>query len=188
MEAFRQVPRKNFLKAGSTQLVDIDKPILIGHGQTNSQPSTVEAMLRWLDVKKGQKVLDVGSGSGWTAALLSNLVGPKGRVVAVDIVPELVELGKSNCKKLKLKNITFHQATNEFGWPEDAPYDRILVSASAESLPDSLIDQLANDGKMVIPVRNEIIELSRGEASEVLKTSHYGFAFVPLVARQEAAY
>lgn len=116
-EAFKSVHRKDFLKSGDSRYVEIDAPIPIGYGQTNSQPSTVRQMLGWLDVRDGQKVLDVGSGSGWTTALLSRLVGPSGHVYAVEIVPELVEFGRDNCRRIDVKNAEFYEAGSSYVYP-----------------------------------------------------------------------
>lgn len=158
-----------------------DVPLPIGYGQTNSQPTTVRLMLEWLDVQPGQKVLDVGSGSGWTSALLAHLVGSDGQVVAVEKIPELVEFGRQNCRQLGLGNIEFHQAEEAPGWWTGRPYDRILVSASGPEIPKVLLDQLAAPGKMVIPVLSAIVVLEKTAAGKIEKQAYDGFSFVPLV-------
>lgn len=156
-------------------------PLTIGHGQTNSQPTTVKMMLEWLDVKPGKKVLDVGSGSGWTTALLAYLVGTRGKVYAVERVPELVKFGRENNKKAGVTNTEFFEAGKTYGLPQHAPYDRILVSASARELPPELPGQLKVGGKLVIPVREDILEITK-TGKETYKTiTHPGFVFVPLV-------
>ena len=179
--AFTAVPRENFvpeyLKSHST----IDSALPIGHGQTISQPTTVRLMLMWLSPQAGDKVLDLGSGSGWTSALLSKMVGDEGRVYAVEKIPELLQMGMSNCQNLGIKNISFHLAGDEYGLPSEAPFNRILVSAAAEELPQSLLKQLAPGGKMVIPVESDIIEIEK-DGESYRKITHRGFAFVPLVA------
>jgi len=182
-QAFLNTPREVFLPSGMRIYASEDKPISIGYGQTNSQPSTVRQMLEWLDVKDGDKVLDVGSGSGWTSALLSYLVGEEGTVDATEIVPELVSYGRKNCEQLGLQNVTFHQADTAIGWPDNAPYDKILVSASADMLPAGLVKQLKTgvSGKMVIPVQDEILEVSVDELGEIFILHHPGFLFVPLI-------
>src|ERR1051325_8765025 len=108
--AFKSVPREHFLPAELRGHVNIDAPLPIGFGQTNSQPTTVRLMLEWLEPEPGNKILDVGSGSGWTSALLAKLVGPKGKVYAVELVPELVKFGQQNAAKLELRNLQFIQA------------------------------------------------------------------------------
>src|SRR4051812_49232849 len=98
-QAFESVSRKNFVPEDLADRVLIDAPLPIGFGQTISQPTTVKMMLEWLGPQAGDKVLDVGSGSGWTTALLSHLVGPKGQVYAVELVPQLVDFGRQNAQR-----------------------------------------------------------------------------------------
>jgi protein-L-isoaspartate(D-aspartate) O-methyltransferase len=181
-DAFRDVPRSNFLPSDQVGGTGLDMPLPIGFGQTNSQPSTVYQMLEWLDVVKGQTVLDVGSGSGWTTALLADLVGPKGRVVAVEKIPELVRFGRQNVERLGFANAAFHIAKHGLvGWAANAPYDRILVSASADALPAELVEQLRPGGRMVIPVQNTIFVIDKDESGAIDSLEYPGFVFVPLV-------
>lgn len=180
--AFQKVSRENFVLPETKDRVEYDMPLPIGFGQTISQPTTVRMMLEWLGTMKGDKVLDIGSGSGWTTALLSQIVGPKGRVYAVEIVPELVEFGRKNCERAGTKNAEFHSAEETYGLPEFAPFDRILVSASAAQLPEELVRQLKKGGKLVVPVGNSILEITKegkGYKTEV----HHGFVFVPLIEK-----
>lgn len=177
-EAFRRMPRDLFLPDEQKPSQGMDVPVRIGFGQTNSQPSTVRQMLEWLEVEPGDKVLDVGSGSGWTTALLSSLVGLDGTVVAVEKVPEL--FGRTNCQNIGIENAEFHEALDTYGWPALAPYDRILVSAAAEDLPQELVSQLKQHGKMVIPVRSSILEIEK-HASGLEINEHVGYVFVTLV-------
>lgn len=180
-EAFEAIDRADFLPAGVKNMADYDTALSIGYGQTNSQPYTVRLMLEWLDPKEGEKILDVGSGSGWTTALLAYLVGSKGQVYAVERVPELVDFGQENCVRAGVKNAEFHQAGEEFGLPEEAPFDRILVSASADELPQALIDQLRIGGKMVIPLYDDILEITKKSKNDLYIKKHEGFVFVPLL-------
>lgn len=178
--AFAAVPREHFLPKGSRRRAKEDWPIPIGHGQTNSQPRTVEDMLRLLAVEPGQRVLDVGSGSGWTTALLAHLTGPTGRVVGVEIEPDLARWGGENLASMELPWATIHVArAGVLGAPETAPYDRILVSADARTLPQPLIDQLAEGGRLVVPVRGALLLAVR--QGEGVRTSRHGYyRFVPL--------
>ena len=178
--AFDAVPRAGFLPEAARWRAGFDGPITIGRGQTNSQPRTVADMLRLLDVHPGQRVLDVGSGSGWTTALLAHLVGPGGSVAGVELEPELATWGERN-----LRNTAYSWASircaerGVLGLPEGAPYDRILVSAEARELPGVLVAQLAPDGRMVLPVRGTmtLVVCSGGRTT----TSRHGsYRFVPL--------
>ncbi len=180
--AFDAMPRPNFLPEDVADMAEYDTAIPIGYGQTNSQPYTVAKMLEWLQVETGDNILDVGSGSGWTTALLSHLTGKKGKVTAVEIVPELVEMGRNNCQRLNINNVSFHQAGKKFGWPKGAPYDKILVSASKSSVPQELIDQLKTGGRMVIPNLTSILVIDKDEQGKLQTTEHPGFAFVPLLS------
>ena len=138
-------------------------------------------MLAWLNVKPGAHVLDVGSGSGWTTALLSYLVGKNGDVVAVELVPELMTFGQQNCEQAGVVNADFHKAGNTYGWPKDSPYDNILVSASADRLPEQLLDQLRAPGTLVIPVRNTIYKIVKDMSGSITEYAYPGYVFVPLI-------
>ena len=180
-QAFKAMKRENFLPEGVKHMASIDAPLNIGFEQTNSQPTTVRMMLGWLDVEPGQKILDVGSGSGWTTALLSYLAGPQGNIIAVEKEPDLVEFGRQNCQRLGIKNAIFHHAGKTYGWPKQAPYDRILVSAAADKLPQALVDQLGDNGSMVIPLRHSIWVITKDKKGNVEQEEYPGFVFVPLI-------
>lgn len=179
-QAFQKIHRADFLPEELRYKAIVDRPVPIGFGQTNSQPSTVEQMLRWLEAEPGNKALDIGSGSGWTTALLSEIVGPSGRVYAVEKIPELVEFGRQNCERIHIKNVRFFEAGKTLGLPKQAPYDRILVSASANELPETLLDQLTLGGKIIIPVKNDILEITKTASNRFETNAHRGFVFVPL--------
>lgn len=179
--AFKSVPREVFLPEEIRSQAQKDEALPIGYGQTNSQPYTVEKMLRWLDPQSGDKVLDVGSGSGWTSALLAYAVGKLGQVYAVEKVPELVVFGRENCLQLGITNITFFEAHYTLGLPQYAPYDKILVSAAASALPDELVSQLSTGGKLVVPVKNTILEITKTNTEDLEIIQHPGFIFVPLI-------
>jgi protein-L-isoaspartate(D-aspartate) O-methyltransferase len=180
-EAFTIIKRDNFLPEELRKHAHIDRPLPIGYEQTNSQPYTVKLMLEWLDVRPGHKVLDVGSGSGWTTALLSYLVGAKGRVYAVERIPDLVTFGEKNCKNIGITNVEFSQAGPITGLPEKAPYDRILVSAASKEIPTQLIKQLKTEGKLVVPVNTDILEIKKQQSGLLSTTIHNGYVFVPLL-------
>ena len=179
-EAFTAVPRRDYLREGYQDEAGYDEPLPIGHGQTNSQPSTVRDMLVLLEVQPGQRVLDVGAGSGWTTALLGHLVGPTGLVVGVEIEPDLASWGEANVPRTPYAWASVRPAEPDvLGVPAEGPYDRILVSAAARSLPEQLVGQLADGGRMVIPV-NGVMVVAVKSGDRVRLSEHGYYRFVPL--------
>lgn len=179
-DAFSAAPRTWFLPADARDRATYDGPIDIGNGQTNSQPRTVENMLRLLDVRPGHRVLDVGSGSGWTTGLLAHLTGPTGDVLGLELEPDLVTFGRDNLSNGDWPWARIEQATpGTYGDPAHAPYDRILVSAQARELPATLVDQLAPSGRMVVPVNGEMLLIEQADGQSVVST-HGWYRFVPL--------
>lgn len=183
--AFAAMPREGFLPHAEARFAGLDRPLEIGHGQTNSQPTTVRHLLELLEVSAGDRVLDVGCGSGWTTALLAHLVGPEGHVVGVEIVPDLVRFGRGNLAGRDLPWARIEPALPDvLGLPEEAPFDRILVSAEAAAVPDALVAQLREGGLMVLPVRGRLWTVRRPAGwpqtpADVVRHGHY--AFVPLL-------
>jgi protein-L-isoaspartate(D-aspartate) O-methyltransferase len=181
--AFAAIPREGFLPPGDRGRAAYDGPIAIGYGQTNSQPRTVADMLRLLEVRAGDRILDVGSGSGWTTALLAHLTGPTGTVLGLELEEELVQFGAANLAATQQPWATIEPATpGLLGRPAAAPYHRILVSAEARTLPVALVDQLSDDGRLVIPVAGEMLLVVRtGSTREDVEVTRHGYyRFVPL--------
>ena len=174
-------PRANHLPIGQQQYAGLDRALPIGYGQTNSQPTTVRAMLRALRVGTGMRVLDVGSGSGWTTVLLARLVGETGTVVGVERIAEAVTDGG---RAVGLPWASVRLAGPVLGAPEAAPFDRILVSAQGDDVPGPLVDQLAQNGLMVVPVDGLLLRVDARGREENL--GHY--VFVPLVTDDDSTW
>jgi protein-L-isoaspartate(D-aspartate) O-methyltransferase len=181
--AFDVVDRAEFLRPHDRAVAGIDEPLAIGLGQTNSQPRTVRAMLHLLEVAEGHRVLDVGSGSGWTTALLARLVGPSGSVLGVELEPDLAAWGAENLGRQDTPWASIRAADPDvLGAPAEAPFDRVLVSAAARHLPDELVEQLTVDGVMVVPVGASMTRVRRTgpDPRDVDITTHGSYSFVPL--------
>ncbi len=178
--AFEKIDRKYFLPEPFNADMYGDYPLPIGNNQTISQPTTVAFMLELLDAKVGNHILDIGSGSGWTAALLSEIVGNEGEVIGLDRVDELVKAGQKNLSQFGFKHSRIEKASDKLGKP-DEQFDGILVSASAPEIPHELFKQLKIGGILVIPVQNSIFRFKKLSNSQVQKEEYVGFKFVPLI-------
>lgn len=180
-QAMRAVPRADYLPDDVSAQSGHDEALSIGFGSTCSQPSTVQVMLELLDARPGDRVLDVGSGSGWTTAILAELVGPDGWVRGTEVVAELVDRSRQQLVRAGYAHASVHVADPDvLGAPAHGPYDRILVSAQTERVPQQLVDQLAEGGRMVLPYQGRLVALTRrGEQLEEERAPGY-YRFVPL--------
>ncbi|PIV65139.1 MAG: protein-L-isoaspartate O-methyltransferase [Candidatus Nealsonbacteria bacterium CG01_land_8_20_14_3_00_12] len=187
IEAFRRIKRVDFLPKDLEDLAELNEALPIGYGQTISQPLVVAFMLEQLEPKEGDKILDIGSGSGWTSALLGEIVGKKGRVIAIDIIPELVEFGKNNVAKYNFIEkgiVEFICADGSKGYKKEAPYDGILVSAAAQTeVPRAWKEQLKIGGRIVTPIGSSIWLFTKKSESKFEEIEYPGFAFVPLISK-----
>ena len=152
LKAFRKIPREYFVAEEHKNEAYEDKPLLILSGQTISQPTTVALMTKYLKLEQGQKVLEIGAGSGYQAAIIANIIGPKGKVISIEFLPELVGLSKKNLEKANIKNVMVMEGDGSKGFEKEAPFDRIIVTAASPDIPPPLIDQLKGDGILLIPV------------------------------------
>ncbi|TDA28785.1 MAG: protein-L-isoaspartate O-methyltransferase [Archaeoglobi archaeon] len=150
--AIKKVPRHLFVPERYRSEAYADTPLPIGYGQTISAPHMVAIMCELLELKEGEKVLEVGTGCGYHAAVTAELVGSRGMVVSIERIPELAEIAKRNLSSLGYDNVLVVVGDGSLGYSEEAPYDKIYVTASAPDVPKPLIDQLRVGGKMVIPI------------------------------------
>ena len=208
IEAFKKIKRVDFLPASPAggpedlkDLAELNEALPIGYGQTISQPLVVAFMLELLEPQPGDKILDIGSGSGWTTALLAEIVGEKGKVIAIDIIPELVEFGKKNVAKYNFVEkgiVEFICADGSKGFSKEAPFDKILASASAERLPPAWKEQLKTralakcgderssstiGGRIVTPIGSSIWLFIKKSETDFREIEYPGFAFVPLITK-----
>ncbi|MBU1951872.1 protein-L-isoaspartate O-methyltransferase [Patescibacteria group bacterium] len=185
INAFYRIKRRDFLPEKMKEKDTINAPLHIGYGQTNSQPLTVAFMLEVLEPQEGDRILDVGSGSGWQTALLADIVGDQGHVYGIERIAELKDFGEQNARKYNFVNITVTHGDGTKGLRAYAPYDKIIVAAAAQEIPQSLIDQLRVGGRLVIPVGDTTQDIVVVEklAEDKIKTKSYpGFQFVPLIS------
>ncbi len=200
IEAFKAIDRQDFIPEDIKNLAYINEALPIGYGQTISQPLVVAFMLELLDPKPGDKILDVGSGSGWTTALLAHIVSQKdipnfkfkvqkGKVIGMEVIPELVEFGKRNVSKYNfiqkgIIDIIFGDGSK--GYPKEAPFDKILVSAAAlKEPPQALKNQLKIGGRLVIPIASSIWLYIKKNQDVFEQKEYPGFIFVPLIEVNE---
>lgn len=181
--AFRAVDRRYFVPDGFGGETYGDYPLPIGEDQTISQPTTVAFMLELLGVKAGDRVLDIGSGSGWTTALLGSLVGEKGEVIGLERQTALVERGRRNIVPFHFKHVRIEAAGDTLGMPGER-FDAIMVSASAPQIPEQLFAQLKTGGTLVIPVRSSVYRFRKLSETEVTREEYPGFLFVPLIYKK----
>jgi len=182
--ALRRIDRKDFVPKEYAEECYENYPLPIGYGQTISQPYTVVLMLELLAPEAGNKIMDVGSGSGWQTALLADITGKDGKVFAIEVVPELKELGEKNLNKYNFveKGIVTPLLMNaQNGLPEEAPFDRIIAAASAEEVPKAWKDQLKIGGRIVMPIKDSIWFIEKSAENKFKEKEYPGFMFVPFI-------
>ena len=181
IEAMKRVPREAFLPPHRYHAAYDDIPLAIGYGQTISQPFIVALMVQALELKGDEKVLELGTGSGYEAAILAEMAR---KVITVECIPELAQSAKAVLHKLGYSSIEVHTAGRTLGWPEGAPYGAIIVSAAAPAVPQVLLEQLIRNGRLVIPVgsrwQQELLKVTRLRKES--RTERLGgCCFVPLI-------
>jgi len=187
IKAFSSINREDFVPQEMKGFAQIDEAIHIGMGQTISQPFVVAFMLEKLQPTKGQKILDIGSGSGWTSVLLASIVGKTGKVIALEVLLELKQLGETNAARytfIKEGILSFVCADGAKGYAKEAPYDHILVSAALpkKQLPLAWRKQLKIAGRIVAPIQNSIWVFTKHNENQFEEKEYPGFSFVPFVS------
>ena len=181
LSAMARVPRERFVSPDCYYAAYEDMPLSIGFGQTISQPFIVALMTQALGLKGGEKVLELGTGSGYQTAILAELTK---WVISIERIPQLTESARRALKGLGYKNFEIHTSSEALGWPAGAPYDAIIVTAGAPSIPDVLLEQLALGGRMVIPVgsrwEQDLLKVTKRKRKPLVK-SLGGCRFVPLI-------
>lgn len=177
--AFRKIRRDDFVPDELKSVAFEDRDLDIGFGETLTKPTTVAAMLNLLNLPYGGRILDIGTGSGWVAALLAMLVGEEGEVISLERVQFLADIARVNLSRYeKIKNVRIVFRDGAYGMPEKAPYDAIHVSVAFASVPEVLLKQLKISGKMIIPnLDGDIRLIERTKAQEFRELTYRGFLF-----------
>ena len=187
LAAMRTVPRERFVGPGQQAAAYADGPLPIGDGQTISQPFIVAYMTEALEPREADTVLEVGAGSGYQAAILARIVK---HVHSVEVIPRLAEMAKKNLRGIGCENVEVHEGDGFAGWPEAAPFDKIIVTAAPRDVPPALVRQLAAGGRLVLPVgppggTQDLVLLVKDEEGQVAQESLCPVRFVPMVKSGE---
>ncbi|MGE4194756.1 MAG: protein-L-isoaspartate(D-aspartate) O-methyltransferase [Pseudodesulfovibrio sp.] len=182
LDAMRTLPRHLFVEEALAYKAYGDTPLPIGEGQTISQPYIVALMSELLEIEPGMKVLEIGTGSGYQAAVLARMGAD---VHTVERIKKLFHAARKRFMDMRMFSVKLKLDDGTMGWPEEAPFDRIIVTAGGPEVPEPLVDQLADNGRMLIPVgesrRNQTLVLVEKRDGEVIRTDKGGVAFVDLV-------
>jgi len=184
IEAFRKVPRHLFVRKDYLKYAYEDIPLPTFNGQTISQPYTIAIMTEALSPKSGEKILEIGSGSGYQAALLGFCVGKRGKVITIELEKDLVEFSKKNMKGIKLGNVKIIHGDGKKGYPKEAPYDKCIITAACDEVPKAIIDQVKINGRVVAPVNDlfgqRMMVIDKIGKNKFKKKDLGSFIFVPL--------
>ncbi len=187
IDAFKAIDRVRFVPEEQKQFAYKNYPLPIGFGQTISQPLTVAFMLELLEPQPGEKILDIGSGSGWQTGLLAYCVGTEGKVIGIERIPELKEFAEENVGSLETipqGMIKLLEGDGAKGFEAEAPFDKIIAAAAAHSIPTAWKEQLKVGGKIVAPIDESIHVLERKSQDEFEEKRYFGFSFVPLISEE----
>lgn len=183
--ALQNIPRHEFIPESELEYAYDNEPLPIMKNQTISQPGVVTRMTEWLDVKNGQNILEIGTGSGWQSAILSYLVG-SGTIYSIERHPELVKFAQENLKKLKIDNVHVILDDGSLGYLPASPYDRIIITAACTEIPLPLLDQLSENGLIIAPVgdSSQSLVLLRKTSNGMVEIKNQSkYVFVPLIGK-----
>ncbi len=183
--AFRNIPRHEFVPISELDRAYYNEPLSIMKDQTISQPGVVARMTEWLDVKDGQKILEIGTGSAWQTAILSYLVGT-GTVYSIERHSKLVKFAKNNLEKFGLDNTQVILGDGTLGYSEESPYDKIIITAACTEIPLPLLEQLGENGLLIAPVGNSsqsLVLLKKTSEGIVEIKNQPNYIFVPLLGK-----
>ncbi|MEK6901656.1 MAG: protein-L-isoaspartate(D-aspartate) O-methyltransferase [Nanoarchaeota archaeon] len=152
LHAFAEIPRELFVSVQLQPHAYDDVPLPTIRKQSISQPTTIMLMLQTIDLQPGEKVLEVGAGAGYQASIISKLIGPQGILITLEVIPELVQIAKHNLQTLQLTNVNVYEADGSEGFPTEAPFDKIIITAACPTIPQPIIDQLNENGIVIAPV------------------------------------
>jgi protein-L-isoaspartate(D-aspartate) O-methyltransferase len=188
LRAMRDTPRHEFMPQEVRRFAYEDRAVPIGHEQTISQPSLVAFMTETLDVSKHHRVLEIGTGSGYQAAVLAAIAK---EVYTIEIVPDLAKSSAATLKRLGHRNVFTREGNGYQGWPEQAPFDRIILTAAPPELPPALVDQLRPGGKLLAPVgrtplEQELMLVEKSKSGKLTRRSVLPVRFVPMVQERGA--
>ena len=187
IEAFDSIKREDFVLPPMKLSAYEDLPLPILRGKTISQPTTVMLMTHALELDSGDKVFEVGTGSGYQSAIIATIIGPKGKVVSTEVIPELIHFAKANLKKSKITNVEIHEADGSRGLEKEAPFDRIIITAACKEFPKPLLDQLKVGGIIVGPVgdanEQEMVKGTKREDGKMEYEFLGQFLFSPMVGK-----
>jgi len=183
--AFRDIPRHEFVPTSELNRAYYNQPLGIMKDQTISQPGVVSRMTEWLDLKDGQKILEIGTGSAWQTAILSYLVGT-GTVYSIEIHSELVKFARENLEKFRLDNAHVILGDGSLGYPKESPYDRIIITAACTEIPLPLLEQLGENGLIIAPVGDSsqsLVLLKKTTEGIIEIKNQSNYIFVPLLGK-----